>query len=126
MIPRTIPSSIQHNSGRYPNYDERQIFNVITICGSMRFASQMREHCIRLTMLGYVVLMPVEYEHLTPKQEKQVRKSHLEKIDLSDAIFVVNVDGYVGNDTAREIEYASKKGKKIFFINDEGEENEPE
>jgi len=35
---------------------------------------------------------------------------------LSDEIFVINVDGYIGEHTAEEIEYAKSKGKKIGYL----------
>ena len=41
---------------------------------------------------------------------------HLSKIDLSDAIFVVNVGGYIGQAVAAEIEYAKQKGKEIIYL----------
>jgi hypothetical protein len=36
---------------------------------------------------------------------------------LSDAIFVVNVDNYIGNSTKQEIEYAQKLGKEVLYYN---------
>ena len=41
---------------------------------------------------------------------------HLSKIDLSDAIFVVNVGGYIGEAVTAEIEYAKQKGKEIIYL----------
>jgi len=41
---------------------------------------------------------------------------HLRKIDLSDEIFVVNVDGYIGESTAREIKYAEKIGLNVRYF----------
>jgi hypothetical protein len=41
---------------------------------------------------------------------------HLRKIDLADEIFVLNVDGYVGESTRREIEYAKQQGKQIRWL----------
>lgn len=38
---------------------------------------------------------------------------HLRKIDISDEIFVVNREDYIGNSTANEIAYAKKLGKAI-------------
>ena len=38
-------------------------------------------------------------------------KIHRKKIDISDAIYVVNIDGYIGDSTKKEIEYAKNKGK---------------
>lgn len=41
---------------------------------------------------------------------------HLRKIDISDSVLVLNVDGYFGEDTKREIAYAEKLGKPISYL----------
>jgi hypothetical protein len=41
---------------------------------------------------------------------------HLRKIDISDEIFVVNVNGYIGESTKREIEYAILNGKEVSYL----------
>ena len=41
---------------------------------------------------------------------------HLRKIDLADEIFVINVGGYIGESSRREIGYAEKKGKKVNYL----------
>ncbi len=47
---------------------------------------------------------------------------HLRKIDLADRVFVLNVDGYIGESTRGEIAYALSQGKPIEFLNpDDGE-----
>lgn len=35
---------------------------------------------------------------------------------MSDAIFVVNVNGYIGEVTKREIEYAKQLKKEILYL----------
>ena len=45
-----------------------------------------------------------------------LEKMHKEKINLSDAIFVVNVDGYIGESTKSEIEYAKEHNKEIIYL----------
>ena len=45
-------------------------------------------------------------------------KIHKEKIKLSDAILVVNVNGYVGNSTKSEIEFAKSLNKEILYYTD--------
>ena len=42
-------------------------------------------------------------------------KIHRKKIDVSDAIYVVNIDGYIGNSTKNEIEYAKNNGKEVIY-----------
>ena len=45
-------------------------------------------------------------------------KIHKDKIDLSDAIFVLNIGGYIGNSTKSEIIYALNHNKKVLFHED--------
>lgn len=44
-----------------------------------------------------------------------IEKEHLKRIDLSDAIYVVNIGGYIGNSTRNEINYALSKGKEVIY-----------
>ncbi len=41
--------------------------------------------------------------------------SNYAKIDMSDGIYVVNIDGYIGESVSKEIEYAKQKGKEILL-----------
>ena len=41
---------------------------------------------------------------------------HLRKIDMSDELFIINKDGYIGDSTRNEIEYAEKQGKPVFYL----------
>ncbi len=41
---------------------------------------------------------------------------HKRKIDMADEIFVINVDGYIGDSTRSEIEYAIKTGKGVVYL----------
>ena len=38
------------------------------------------------------------------------------RIELSDAILVINKDGYIGNSTKLEIEYAKKLNKEVMYL----------
>ena len=40
---------------------------------------------------------------------------HKRKIDMSDAIMVIDTDDYIGESTRSEIEYAKSRGKFIYF-----------
>lgn len=40
---------------------------------------------------------------------------HRHKIDLADEILVINVDGYIGEATQDEIQYAESRGKQIRY-----------
>ena len=41
---------------------------------------------------------------------------HKRKIDMADEIFVINVDGYIGDSTRSEIEYAKQTGKMVRYL----------
>lgn len=43
---------------------------------------------------------------------------HKERIKLSDAILVVNVNDYIGSSTKSEIEFAKSLNKEIIYYTD--------
>jgi hypothetical protein len=47
--------------------------------------------------------------------KQRLDKLHLRKIDLADSVLILNVDGYVGDSTKREIEYAANAGKLVRY-----------
>lgn len=93
---------------------------VVTLCGSMRFWDKIQEAFERLELEnGYVVLgvtPSVSGRELTERDISLLAELHRAKIDLSDAIFVVNVGGYIGESVKAEIEYAKANGKEILFL----------
>lgn len=91
---------------------------VITICGSLKFKDQMLQISEQLTLEGSCVLTPVfsiTKSPLTEEELKNLKEAHFKRIELSDAIYVVNVDNYIGTSTANEIEYAKKLEKEIIY-----------
>lgn len=93
---------------------------VITICGSMRFSKEIMKIATELeTSNGYCVIQPVynsDDKALNDYELKNVIKSHYKKIDISDAIYVVNKGGYIGKSVAEEIEYAKSLNKEIMYM----------
>lgn len=93
---------------------------VVTLCGSVKFYDKMQEINEKLALENeYVVigLTPrVTNRNFTEYDKELLGKLHRAKIDLSDAIFVVNVDGYIGESTRGEIEYAKQIGKEIMYL----------
>ncbi|MCL2560172.1 MAG: hypothetical protein FWE07_06755 [Turicibacter sp.] len=92
---------------------------VITICGSLRFQEQMIMEADRLELEGNCVLSVVypskAKELYTTDEIEQLQKMHFKRIDMSDAIYVVNIDGYIGEATRQEISYAESIGKEILY-----------
>ncbi len=92
---------------------------VVTICGSMKFEKQMIKIASDLEkQYGWCVIQcvyDIAPETTTEKEMNNIVNAHFKKIDISDAIYVVNIGGYVGNSTKNEINYALKKGKEVIY-----------
>lgn len=41
---------------------------------------------------------------------------HKRKIDMADAIYVINKNGYIGESTKSEIKYAFEHNKSVMFM----------
>jgi hypothetical protein len=41
---------------------------------------------------------------------------HLRKIDISDEVFIVNFNDYIGESTGREIDYSKERDKKLRWF----------
>lgn len=97
----------------------------ICLCGSTRFKAAWFEWNARLTLEeGAVVLSICHWTYgarvdPTAEQKELLDDIHKAKIDCSDEVFVLDVDGYFGDSTRSEIEHAEKTGKKIRYLNTE-------
>ncbi len=97
-------------------------FPVITLCGSTRFKEQFLEAQKRLTLEGNIVISVGLFGHSgdvevwTPGTKEMLDDMHKRKIDMADAIYVINVGGYIGSSTRSEIEYARANGKRVLFL----------
>ena len=73
------------------------------------------------TLKGWIVLMPGVFAHsdgttLTDEQKSQLDELHKRKINMSNAVFVINKDGYIGSSTESEIYYARTHSKEIVYL----------
>lgn len=95
---------------------------IITLCGSLKFKKEMMEIAEKMALLGNCILTPIypiiENVERTEEQLAKLKEEHFKRIELSDAILVVNVNNYVGDSTNLEIEYAKKLGKEIIYFTD--------
>lgn len=91
----------------------------ITICGSMKFEREMAQIAFELeTKHGYNVLQCVynsEKKELTDEELNALEEAHYKKIDISDGIYVVDINGYIGSRTGEEIKYAKENKKEIIM-----------
>jgi FAD/FMN-containing dehydrogenase len=97
-------------------------FKVITLCGSTRFKDEFLEAQKRLTLEGNIVISVGLFGHFgddvvwTEGVKEMLDRQHLAKIDLADEIYVINVGGYIGDSTRREIAYAELNDKAITYL----------
>ena len=105
--------------GRYYKTPE---FPIITLCGSTRFKDEFLKAQKELTLAGWIVLSVGLFGHAGDKEvwEEDTKEFldnlHKSKIEMSDAIYVINKDGYIGESTRSEIEWARKLYKQIIYM----------
>lgn len=103
---------------------------IVTLCGSSKYCDIMAvcawfiERDEQAITMG-LHLLPIWYtnveSHLAEAEgvAESMDKLHLNKIDISDEIFVVNFNDYIGNSTRHEVEYSMKLNKPIrWFTHD--------
>jgi hypothetical protein len=104
-------------------------YRVITLCGSTRFKDAFMEEQKKLTLEGNIVISVGLFGHsgdqevwdgmdegTLSKTKEMLDDMHKRKIDMADAIFVINVGGYIGDSTRSEIEYAKASGKRVDYL----------
>lgn len=103
---------------------------VVCLCGSTRFTREMQNLVWDFAKKGIIALgwcvLPSNHKsdgteidhHLAEREGVAVvlDKLHLRKIDLADEVLVINVGGYIGSGTRREITYAHKTGKPVRYL----------
>lgn len=97
---------------------------VITLCGSTKFKSDFERVNRDLTMLGILVISLGVFGHADMPDANwddgnlkvMLDNLHLRKIDLADAICVVDPGGYIGSSTKNEIAYAEQRGKPVYYM----------
>ncbi len=94
---------------------------VVCLCGSTRFVEMFRYVNQRETLARKIVLAPGCFQgdvvlEVLPEVKSRLDELHLRKIDLADEILVLNVGGYIGHSTRREIAYARRQGKRVRWL----------
>lgn len=105
---------------------------IICICGSTRFADLHAIKRWELERDGKTICLMINYlpqwyaeqqrwqdcDHFGEKSgtKEILDELHLRKIDLADEVFVINKNGYIGESTRKEIEYAKAQNKPIFYL----------
>ena len=97
---------------------------IICYCGSLRVALEAFKKAEYQSVIdGNIALLPccmfvdIQREYGAESDYKtKADDLHKRKIDICDEVFVLNVNGYIGESTRSEIEYAEKIGKPIVYL----------
>ena len=97
-------------------------YKVITLCGSTKFKDEFMREQKRLSLEGNIVISVGMFGHSGDSEvwsdgiKEMLDDMHKRKIDMADEIFVINKNGYIGESTKSEIEYAKLHGKKVNYL----------
>ena len=98
---------------------------IIALCGSVRFKDTFDRLSEELDLHGHTALTlgmwgigKNGYIDDDNPLKKNLEIAHKTRISLSDAILVVNVDGYIGKSTEAEIAFARQaiRHKQVFWF----------
>ena len=101
---------------------------IVCLCGSTRFSEAFQRAQFEETLAGKIVLtigcnMKSDTELFKDYSESELRdikirldELHKRKIDLADEVLILNVNGYIGESTKSELEYAKNHCKTIRFL----------
>lgn len=104
---------------------------IVCLCGSTRFHDAFLRANYEETLAGRIVLSVAFYPDAVDgvhgetvgcnlQQKSMLDDLHLRRIDLCDEILVLNVNGYIGESTARERDYAVSVGKRVRYLETSG------
>ena len=100
---------------------------IVCLCGSMRFSEAFQAANLAETLAGRIVLTigcdtkgdDDLFCHMSAKDIAELKTRldtlHFRKIDIADQVLILNVGGYIGESTSRELMYAKTCGKVIRF-----------
>jgi len=97
-------------------------YPIITLCGSTKFKEDFIRIQKELTLKGNIVITVGLFGHFgdnevwEPGVKEMMDYMHKRRILMSDEIYVINKDNYIGESTKSEIEFAKKHNKKITYM----------
>ena len=94
---------------------------IVTLCGSKKFEYEFVYQFEKLTKEGKIVLLPAIFrfpnsDHLSTRELALLDVIHQEKMKMSDEVLVINKDGYIGDDTQKEIDWCNAHNIKVSYI----------
>lgn len=101
---------------------------IICLCGSTKFPEDFKRVELTLAKRGILVLTVSAFGHsgdLTPEEcedghpvKETLDALHKRKIELADAVVVINPGGYIGTSTRSEILFALGHDRPVHYLGD--------
>lgn len=103
---------------------------IVCLCGSTRFGSTFAEANLQETLKGNIVLTigcnmkdDDTFAHMSDADKMEIKAKldilHLAKIDLAHEVLFLDVNGYMGESTRRELQYSVMRDKRIRYWSEE-------
>ena len=97
------------------------INKIVTLCGSAKFKKYFKYINFQLQKRGYLVFMPdsfntTNFELLNEEQIETLHRIHEAKMMASSIVYFINVDGYMGKDTLRELKFCVDNNLTIGLL----------
>ena len=93
---------------------------IVTLSGSMKYWHDFVNIGTIMECQGYIVLTPFpvvkDSIEISEEEMKFYEELHMDRIAMSDKLFVINKDGYIGDSTRKEIEYARANNVDIEYL----------
>lgn len=101
----------------------RTLPEIVVLAGSSRFKQAFESEEYRLALTGHIVLgkhvyKPGEEWPLDEYAKGLLHAVQFRKVEIAHRVHVINVDGYVGQDTYNLIKFAIRHDKPISFLED--------
>lgn len=108
------------------NHSNFKFYPKVCLCGSTRYRDIFFKVAKFYTLKGCIVTMPMVFAHagdtITDEQKRELDDLHRAKIRDADFIVIINRNGYIGESTKKEIEYATLLEKEIIYLEQEKDE----
>lgn len=99
---------------------------ILTLCGSARYEPFWHEANKQLGLAGHICFSLMTFPSIegdktwyTPEQKWSLDLAHLAKIEESDGVVMLNIEGYLGESSLRELEWARLRSKRIYWCFDD-------
>ena len=97
---------------------------IVCLCGSTKFKGAFEEANKRETLNGTIVLTVGWFGHcesisISPEEKTKLDELHLDKLKLADEALFLNVGGYLGESSLRELAFCIANDIHFRFIEPE-------